>query len=210
MKSVKRSRSLKDIKYIAIEGNIGAGKTTLAKLLAKQLKGRLILEEFADNPFLEKFYQEPERYAFSVEMAFLADRYHQLSELPSSGDLFQPYIIADYAPFKSLIFAQNNLNEAEFRLYREFWQMAFNKIRQPDLIIYLHRSNPNLIQNIKKRGRSYEQNLKEDYLLKLTERYGVYLKNFWDGDILRIDADLQDFLHSESDVLSLIDRIQGL
>ena len=113
-------------------------------------------------------------------------------------------------PFKSLIFAQNNLNEAEFRLYREFWQMAFNKIRQPDLIIYLHRSNPNLIQNIKKRGRSYEQNLKEDYLLKLTERYGVYLKNFWDGNILRIDADLQDFLHSESDVLSLIDRIRGL
>lgn len=198
------------MKYIAIEGNIGAGKTTLAKLLSKKLKARLVLEEFADNPFLEKFYEDQERFAFSVEMAFLADRYHQLSEIPSSGDLFQSYIVADYAPFKSLIFAQNNLSQDEFRLYREFWQMAFNKIRQPDLIIYLNRTYPSLQRNIQKRGRSYEQNLQTDYLERLTERYSYYLKHFWDGEILRIDADEVDFLQSETSVNSLIEQIEGI
>ncbi len=198
------------MKYIAIEGNIGAGKTTLAKLLSKKLKARLVLEEFADNPFLEKFYEDQERFAFSVEMAFLADRYHQLSEIPSSGDLFQSYIVADYAPFKSLIFAQNNLSQDEFRLYREFWQMAFNKIRQPDLIIYLNRTYPSLKRNIQKRGRSYEQNLQTEYLERLTERYSYYLKHFWDGEILRIDADEVDFLQSETSVNSLIEQIEGI
>lgn len=201
---------MSEIKYIAIEGNIGAGKTTLAKILAKRLKGRLVLEEFADNPFLEKFYQEPERYAFSVEMAFLADRYHQLSELPSSGDLFQNYIIADYAPFKSLIFAQNNLSEAEFRLYRQFWQMAFQNIPKPDLLIYLQRSHENLLVNIHNRGRDFEQNLETPYLKKLTERYNFYLNHFWTGKVLRFDADSMDFLHSESDVQQVIDAIQSL
>lgn len=199
-----------EIKYIAIEGNIGAGKTTLAQILAKRLKGRLLLEEFADNPFLEKFYKEPERYAFSVEMAFLADRYHQLSELPTSGDLFQSYVISDYAPFKSLIFAQNNLSEAEFRLYRQFWHMAFHQVPQPDLLIYLHRSHASLMQNIQKRGRNFEQNLKEPYLVKLTERYSFYLNHFWEGEILRIDADATDFLHSEDDVQRLIEEIRSL
>lgn len=198
------------MKYIAIEGNIGAGKTTLAKRLSKKLRGRLVLEEFADNPFLEKFYEEPERYAFSVEMAFLADRYHQLSELPTSGDLFQSYIIADYAPFKSLIFAQNNLSQDEFRLYREFWQMAFQNIRQPDIIIFLNRSYPSLHRNIEKRGRSYEQNLQTDYLERLTERYSNYLNHFWEGKILRVDADKVDFLHSETDVISLIEEIHKI
>lgn len=198
------------LKYIAIEGNIGAGKTTLAKQLSKRLKGRLVLEEFADNPFLEKFYGDSERYAFSVEMAFLADRYHQLSELPTSGDLFQSYIIADYAPFKSLIFAQNNLSQDEFRLYREFWQMAFQHIRQPDIIIFLNRSYSSLQRNIAKRGRSYEQNLPTDYLERLTERYSNYLKHFWEGKILRVDADKVDFLHSETDVISLIEEIHEI
>ncbi len=201
---------MSNLKYIAIEGNIGAGKTTLAKILSKRLKARLVLEEFADNPFLAKFYEEPERYAFSVEMAFLADRYHQLSELPSSGDLFQSYVIADYAPFKSLIFAQNNLSEAEFRLYRQFWQMAFQNVPKPDLLIYLQRTNTSLLSNIHSRGRDFEQNLKEPYLMKLTERYSFYLNHFWEGRVLRIDADAKDFLHSETDVQWLIDEIEVL
>lgn len=201
---------MSNLKYIAIEGNIGAGKTTLAKILSKRLKARLVLEEFADNPFLAKFYEEPERYAFSVEMAFLADRYHQLSELPSSGDLFQSYVIADYAPFKSLIFAQNNLSEAEFRLYRQFWQMAFQNVPKPDLLIYLQRTNSSLLSNIHSRGRDFEQNLKEPYLMKLTERYSFYLNHFWEGRVLRIDADAKDFLHSETDVQWLIDEIELL
>lgn len=201
---------MSNLKYIAIEGNIGAGKTTLAKILSKRLKARLVLEEFADNPFLAKFYEEPDRYAFSVEMAFLADRYHQLSELPSSGDLFQSYVIADYAPFKSLIFAQNNLSEAEFRLYRQFWQMAFQNVPKPDLLIYLQRTNTSLLSNIHSRGRDFEQNLKEPYLMKLTERYSFYLNHFWEGRVLRIDADAKDFLHSETDVQWLIDEIEVL
>ena len=181
-------------KYIAIEGNIGAGKTTLSKLLAKQLNARLVLEEFEENPFLSKFYKDPKRYAFSVEMAFLADRYHQLNQIQLTEDLFQPMVISDYAPFKSLIFAQNNLSEEEFNLYREFWKMALGKLRQPDLILYLNRPLDSLQQNIRKRGRDYEMNLESSYLEKLSERYAFYLKNQWSGKLIYIDADEWDFI----------------
>ncbi len=194
------------MRYIALEGNIGAGKTTLAKLLAKELNARLVLEDFEDNPFLAKFYEDPRRYAFSVEMAFLADRYHQLQGLQSSEDLFQPLVISDYAPFKSLIFAQNNLEEAEFKLYRDFWQMALGRLRQPDLIIYLNRPVDSLQRNIHKRGRDYEQNLANQYLEKLSERYAFHLKNHWSGKLIHLEADDWDFLKEPESLSDFISR----
>ncbi len=197
---------MKKVNYIAIEGNIGAGKTTLSKLLAQELNARLILEGFEDNPFLKKFYEDPNRYAFSVEMAFLADRYHQLQALQSTEDLFQPLIISDYAPFKSLIFAQSNLEEDEFRLYREFWQMALGKLRQPDLILYLNRPLSSLQNNIAKRGREYEKNMSIPYLEKLSERYAFYLKNNWQEKLIYIEADNWDFLQDENQLGVFINR----
>jgi len=199
--------SLIEGKYIAIEGNIGSGKTTLAKLLSEKLNARLVLEEFEENPFLGRFYEDKERFAFSVEMSFLADRYHQLSNLPTTQDLFLPNLVADYAPFKSLIFAQNNLPEAEFQLYRKFWHMAFSKVRQPDLLIFLHRPLKSLLTNIDKRGRSYEENMSHDYLLSLNKSYASFIKQNWSSKIIDLNADDFDFLHSESDVERVVDEV---
>ena len=199
--------SLIEGKYIAIEGNIGSGKTTLAKLLSEKLNARLVLEEFEENPFLGRFYEDKERFAFSVEMSFLADRYHQLSNLPTTQDLFLPNLVADYAPFKSLIFAQSNLPEAEFQLYRKFWQMALGKVRQPDLLIFLHRPLDSLLANIDKRGRSYEENMSHDYLLRLNESYASFIKQNWASKIIDLNADSFDFLHSESDVERVVDEV---
>ena len=187
-------KEFKEYRYIAIEGNIGVGKTTLAKLLAKQLNARLVLEEFADNPFLEKFYEDQKRYAFPVEMAFLADRYRQLQALENTQDLFQPILVADYAPFKSLLFAQNNLEEQEFLLYRNFWELSLGKLPSPDLIIYLKRPMESLQRNIVERGRSYEQSLPLEYLQTLEKRYKYYLEHSWNGPIQEVFADDYDFL----------------
>ncbi len=199
--------SLLEGKYIAIEGNIGSGKTTLAKVLATKLQARLVLEEFEENPFLGRFYEDKQRYAFSVEMSFLADRYHQLNALSATQDLFLPNVVADYAPFKSLIFAQSNLPEAEFQLYRKFWKMALGKVRQPDLLIFLRRPIESLLNNIDKRGRSFEENMSENYLLQLSESYASFIKQNWQADLLYLDADSFDFLHSESDVNTVVDKI---
>lgn len=199
--------SLIEGKYIAIEGNIGSGKTTLAKLLSERLNARLVLEEFEENPFLGRFYEDKERFAFSVEMSFLADRYHQLNNLPTTQDLFLPNLVADYAPFKSLIFAQNNLSEVEFQLYRKFWQMALGKVRQPDLLIFLHRPLESLLRNIDKRGRFYEKNMSHNYLLRLNESYASFIKQNWASKVIDLNADSFDFLHSESDVEQVVDAV---
>lgn len=199
--------SLIEGKYIAIEGNIGSGKTTLAKLLSERLHARLVLEEFEENPFLGRFYEDKERFAFSVEMSFLADRYHQLSNLPTTQDLFLPNLVADYAPFKSLIFAQNNLSEVEFQLYRKFWQMALGKVRQPDLLIFLHRPLESLLRNIDKRGRFYEKNMSHNYLLRLNESYASFIKQNWASKVIDLNADYFDFLHSESDLERVVDAV---
>jgi deoxyadenosine/deoxycytidine kinase len=199
--------SLLEGKYIAIEGNIGSGKTTLAKILAEQLKAKLVLEEFEENPFLGRFYEDKQRYAFSVEMSFLADRYHQLSALPTTQDLFLPNLVADYAPFKSLIFAQSNLPEVEFQLYHKFWKMALGKVRQPDLLIFLQRPISSLLKNIDKRGRSFEKNISENYLLKLNESYASFMKQNWQNETLYLEADPFDFLQSESDVNTVDQKI---
>jgi deoxyadenosine/deoxycytidine kinase len=200
-------------KFIAIEGNIGSGKTTLAKKLSEKLNARLMLEEFEENPFLKGFYRDPQRYGFSVEMSFLADRYRQLSEKIVNPDLFSPLLISDYAPFKSLIFAQNNLATAEYNLYRKFWQMSIGQLNRPDLVVFLVRSIEDLQTNIKKRGRSYEQNIPDNYLKEVGLGYENFLRTLKTEAILRVDVSKYDFVNNSSDielVANLImSKIQG-
>ena len=157
--------------YIAIEGNIGAGKTSLAKLLSDQFNAKVVLERFADNPFLPKFYEDKERYAFPLEMSFLADRYQQLSDDLAQFDLFKNFIVSDYYIFKSLIFAQVTLSKDEYFLYRKMFDLMYKEITKPDLYVYLYQNTDRLLENIKKRGRDYEQNIEKDYLKKIQEGY---------------------------------------
>jgi len=144
------------MRYLVIEGNIGAGKTTLTKMIAEEYNARVVLEQFADNPFLPKFYDDPQRYSFPLELSFLAERYRQLNNELRAVSLFQPLVVADYFFMKSLIFAQNTLAQDEFNLYRQIFEIIYSSIPKPDLYVYLHLPVPRLIQNIKKRGREYE------------------------------------------------------
>ena len=153
--------------YIAIEGNIGAGKTTLSKMIGDDFNAKLVLERFADNPFLPKYYADMERYAFPLEMSFLADRYQQLSDDLAQFDLFKNFIVSDYYIFKSLIFAQVSLLKEEYVLYRRMFDIMYKEITKPDLYIYLYQSNERLIENIRARGRDYEQNITSEYLEKI-------------------------------------------
>src|SRR5690349_2117992 len=149
--------------FITIEGNIGAGKTTLAHLLSKRLNARLILEEFADNPFLSKFYENPGQYAFPLELFFMAERYKQLKELLHKADLFQSITVSDYLFTKCLLFAKVNLPVEEFRLYQKLFDIIHQQLLHPDILIYLHAPIKKLQQNIKKRQRSYEQSIPDEY-----------------------------------------------
>lgn len=194
--------------YIVVEGNIGSGKTTVAQGLARYLQARLVLEEFESNPFLEGFYRDPRRYGFSVEMAFLADRYHQLSEQFQSEDLFRPTLLADYAPWKSLIFAQNNLDGKEFHLYRQFWEMSLGSLRKPDLVLYLSRPISSLLANISYRGRSYELSIGADYLRKLHQSYEAYFRQHPDTMVYWLNADERDFLRDETAIPELWKEIR--
>src|SRR6188768_76014 len=161
--------------FVTIEGNIGAGKTTLAHLLAKKLNARLILEEFADNPFLPKFYENPAQYAFPLELFFMAERYKQLKDLLQTKDMFQNITISDYLFTKCLLFAKVNLSDDEFRLYQKLFEIINPQIVQPDLLIYLHTPVKKLQENIKKRNREYEQEIPNDYLFTLQETYTQYI-----------------------------------
>lgn len=157
--------------FIAIEGNIGAGKTTLSRMLAQDLKAKLILEAFADNPFLPLFYDQPERYAFTVELFFMTERHKQLQAELSQKDLFQERVIADYYFYKTLLFARNNLTEAEYRLFQRLFKVLNASFPKPDVLVYLHRPVDQLMANIKKRGRSFETDIKADYLQTIQQAY---------------------------------------
>ncbi len=180
--------------FITIEGNIGAGKTTLATLLSQELNARLVLEEFADNPFLPKFYEKPDQYAFPVELFFMAERFKQLKELIQQTDLFQHLTISDYLFTKCLLFAKVTLPEDEFRLYQRLFDIIHQQLLQPDLLIYLHAPVSKLQQNIKDRNRSYEQNIPDSYLQTLQDTYSHYLKN-QSVPTLIIDVAQADFLN---------------
>ncbi len=192
--------------FITIEGNIGAGKTTLAHLLSNHFKARLILEEFADNPFLPKFYENPQQYAFPVELFFMAERYKQLKELIHTKDLFQSVTISDYLFTKCLLFAKVNLPDDEFRLYQRLFDIIHQQLLQPDLLIYLHAPVQKLQQNIKKRNRSYEQQIPDDYLFNLQETYTHYIKQH-DIKTLFIDTTNADFLGNPEHLQIIIEKI---
>jgi len=193
--------------YIAIEGNIGAGKTSLAKLLSDQFNAKVVLERFADNPFLPKFYEDKERYAFPLEMSFLADRYQQLSDDLAQFDLFKNFIVSDYYIFKSLIFAQVTLSKDEYFLYRKMFDLMYKEITKPDLYVYLYQNTDRLLKNIKKRGRDYEQNIEKDYLKKIQEGYSNFIKTEQDLNVLTIDVSELDFVNNENDYFAIIQQI---
>lgn len=199
--------SLQNFNYIAIEGNIGAGKTTLATKLAEDCNAKLVLERFADNPFLPKFYKDQSRYAFPLEMSFLADRYQQLSDDLAQFDLFKDFVVADYHIFKSLIFAKVTLQEDEFRLYKTMFDIIHKEMPKPDLYVYLYQNTDRLLQNIKKRGRSYEQEIPAEYLEKINHGYLDYIKTQTDLNVLVIDVSDLDFVKKQEDYVFLLDAI---
>ena len=192
--------------FITIEGNIGAGKTTLAHMLARHFDARLILEEFADNPFLPKFYENPRQYAFPLELFFMAERYKQLKELIHTNDLFQSITITDYLFTKCLLFAKINLPEEEFKLYQILFDIIHQQLVQPDLLIYLHTPVNRLQQNIKKRNRSYEQSIPDEYLLNIQQTYTHYIKQH-NVKTLFIDAGNADFLGNPKHLQVIIDAL---
>jgi 2-amino-4-hydroxy-6-hydroxymethyldihydropteridine diphosphokinase len=200
--------ALQPFNYIAIEGNIGAGKTTLASKLAEDCNAKLVLERFADNPFLPKFYKDQSRYAFPLEMSFLADRYQQLSDDLAQFDLFKDFVVADYHIFKSLIFAKVTLQEDEFRLYKTMFDIIHKEMPKPDLYVYLYQNTRRLLQNIKKRGRSYEQEIPAEYLEKINQGYLDYIKTQTDLNVLIIDVSELDFVKKQADYVFLLEKIQ--
>lgn len=188
-----------NLNYIVIEGNIGAGKTTLSKMIAEEYNAKLILEQFEDNPFLPKFYKEPDKYSFQLELSFLAERYHQLNKELTSRDLFKTFTVADYFFMKSLIFARATLKEDEYNLYRQIFDIIYKSIPKPDLYIYLHIDVNNLANNIAKRGRDYEKEISQEYLLKLQEGYFDFFKQQNDIKYLIIDSNDMDFVENQGD-----------
>ena len=187
------------INYLVIEGNIGAGKTTLAQMISKKYRAKLVLEQFADNPFLPKFYENQEQYSFPLEMAFLAERYNQLNRELSHFDLFSNFTISDYYFMKSLIFAQNTLQPDEYNLYRQFFTIIYDKMPKPDLYVYLHKDVGLLLKNIALRGRSYEANISKEYLEKIAQGYFSYFRQQNDLPILVIDTNGIDFINRPGD-----------
>jgi len=188
-----------DYGYIAIEGNIGSGKTTLSRMLANDFDAELVLEEFEDNEFLPKFYKDSNRYAFTLEMSFLADRYRQLSDLASTRNLFNTLRISDYLLSKSLIFASSNLKEDEMRLFRRVFDIMFATVPNPDLLIYLYSDTARLLENIRKRGRRYEQGIEQSYLNAVQTKYLEHLRQQKDRTrILVLDVTNVDFVENQA------------
>ena len=200
--------NLEHFNYIAVEGNIGAGKTTLVSKIAEDFNAKTVFERFADNPFLPKFYKDQNRYAFPLEMSFLADRYQQISDDLAQFDLFKDFIVADYHIFKSLIFAKVTLTDDEYRLYRKLFEIIYKEMPKPDLYIYLYQNTDRLLANIKKRGREYEQDIAAEYLEKINLGYLDYIKSQTDLNVLIIDVSDRDFVQNQGDYVYVLGKIQ--
>lgn len=185
-------------RFIVIEGNIGAGKTSLAKSISEEYMGKLILERFTENPFLPRFYEDPKQHAFSVELSFLADRYNQLKNTLDSPGLFSNFIIADYYFAKSLIFARVTLDDEEYKLFRQLYDIMNHALPKPDLIVYLKSNTTRLLENITKRGRDFEKKISAEYLNKINDSYMAFFKQA-NCPILVLDLkDETDFVHNNA------------
>ena len=189
--------------YVVVEGSIGAGKTTLATMLASELNAELVLERFADNPFLEKFYKDPEHYSFPVEMTFLMDRYQQLKNLLTARDLFTDFVIGDYFIDKCLLFSKNNLAKDEFSLFKKVFDTIAGFLPKPDLILYLYTKPDRLLKQIAKRNRSFEKDITIEYLTDIQEKYLTYFRENQQIPILLVDTENIDFVENDSDYQNL-------
>jgi len=201
--------NFKNFKYLAIEGNIGAGKTSLATMISEDFKAKLITERFKDNPFLPKFYKDQARYAFPLEMSFLADRYQQLLDDISQYDLFSDFMVADYDVYKSLIFAKVTLQEEEYSLYKKLFSIMYKDLAKPDLYVYLYQNTERLLENIKKRGRNYEQEIPADYLENINKGYLEFIKNQHHLNVKIIDISELDFVNYREDYLQVLEEINN-
>lgn len=199
-----------DYNFIAVEGNIGAGKTTLSHMLAEHYGAKLLLEGFEDNAFLPKFYREPERYAFSVELSFLAERFQQLNARAAGPNLFSSLTVSDYFISKSMIFARTNLGPDEYKLFRQLFDIMFDSIPKPDLLIYLYAPVDKLLHNIRRRGRRYEQNIDATYLHNIQQQYLDFLrKQSGHMRIHLLDTSNIDFVENPADfeaILSIVEK----
>jgi deoxyadenosine/deoxycytidine kinase len=193
--------------YLVIEGNIGSGKTTLAKKIADQFNAHLVLEQFADNPFLPKFYNNPDKYSFPLELSFLASRYKQLNEEVNPQDLFKVFTIADYYFTKSLVFAASTLHGEEYNLYRQIFHIIYGSLPKPDMYVYLHLDPERLLENIKKRGRGYESSITRDYLQKIQNSYFSFFKQNTDNRYVIIDSNNIDFVENAEDYEKIVDIV---
>lgn len=193
--------------YITIEGNIGSGKTSLATRIAEDFNARLILEQFEDNSFLPKFYEDPDRYAFPLELSFLAERYQQLKDHLSNQDIFKDFTISDYFINKSLIFSRKTLQTEEYKLYHRLFEIISQMLPRPDLLVYLYSSIERLQANIKKRDRSYEQNIKDEYLQNIQESYFDFIRQQKDMRIIILDTNNLDFVGNEQDYQKILDIV---
>lgn len=182
--------------YVVIEGNIGAGKTSLATRIADEYNARLVLEQFADNPFLPKFYKEPDKYAFPLELSFLASRYKQLNDELGSQDIFKSFTVTDYYFMKSLVFAASTLKGEEYTLYRQIFYIIYGHMPKPDIYVYLHQTPERLLGNISKRGRDYEKHITAGYLLKIQESYFSFFRQNPESKYLIIDVNNIDFIEN--------------
>jgi len=193
--------------YIVIEGNIGAGKTTLASMIANDFNAKLILERFADNPFLPKFYNDPARYSFPLELSFLADRYRQLKDELVEQDLFMNFTVADYYFMKSLVFSSKTLEKDEFSLYRQIFYIIYSSLPKPDLYVYLHLPPEKLLRNIATRGRDYEKSITAEYLTGIQESYFNFFRQNPENRYLVLDTSNVDFVASHEDYLRVKEMI---
>jgi deoxyguanosine kinase len=195
--------------FIAIEGNIGAGKTTFCEMLAQEFDCRLILEQFTDNPFLPFFYENPERYAFPVELFFMTERHKQLQEALATVDMFTPLSVSDYFFIKTSLFAKNNLKDEEFRLFYRLFEVLNSTFPKPEILIYLHRSVDNLLTNIQKRGRSYESDITAEYLLEIQNVYFEFFRTEKNIPIVVVDMGDVNFMDDKKAYNQLVDILKN-
>ncbi len=195
--------------FISIEGNIGAGKTTMAHKIAEDFNAKLVLERFADNPFLPKFYEDQSRYAFPLEMSFLADRYQQFTDDTSQYDLFKNFMVSDYDIYKSLIFAQVTLQKEEFGLYRKLFNLMYREVKKPKIYVYLYQTTERLLENIRNRGRDYEQNISAEYLNNINQGYFDFIRSYPGQNSLIVDVSEMDFVANQLDYETVLNQIQN-